>query len=49
MDTHPPITNPMSMFPKYSGSRSSWGVAKVPTVIVEVEARGHRPPPSQLA
>jgi len=35
--THPPITNPMSMFPKFSGSRSSWGVAKVPTVIVEIE------------
>ena len=35
--THPPITNPMSRYPKYSGSRSTWGVAKVPTVIVEVE------------
>ena len=35
--THPPITNPMSRYPKYSGSRSSWGVAKVPTVIVEIE------------
>ena len=35
--THPPITNPMSRYPKYSGSRSSWGVARVPTVIVEVE------------
>jgi len=35
--THPPITNPMSRYPKYSGSRSSWGVANVPTVIVEVE------------
>ena len=35
--THPPITNPMSRYPKYSGSRSSWGVARVPTVIVEIE------------
>lgn len=35
--THPPITNPMSRYPKYSGSRSSWGVAKVPSVIVEIE------------
>ena len=35
--THPPITNPMSRYPQYSGSRGSWGVAKVPTVIVEVE------------
>lgn len=35
--THPPITNPMSRYPKYSGSRGSWGVAKVPTVIVEIE------------
>ncbi len=35
--THPPITNPMSRYPKYSGSRSSWGVAKVPTVLVEIE------------
>jgi L-rhamnonate dehydratase len=35
--THPPITNPMSRFPKYSGSRGSWGVARVPTVIVEIE------------
>lgn len=42
VDTHPPITNPMSMFPKYSGSRSSWGVAKVPTVIVEVEDEAGR-------
>lgn len=37
VSTHPPITNPMSRFPKYSGSRSSWGVAAVPSVIVEVE------------
>ncbi|HUQ34746.1 MAG TPA: L-rhamnonate dehydratase [Aestuariivirga sp.] len=36
-DTHPPITNPMSRFPKYSGSRKSWGVANVPSVIVEIE------------
>jgi L-rhamnonate dehydratase len=36
-DTHPPITNPMSRFPEYHGSRKSWGVAKVPTVIVEIE------------
>jgi len=35
--THPPITNPMSRYPIYSGSRSSWGVAKVPSVIVEIE------------
>ncbi len=35
--SHPPITNPMSRFPKYSGSRKSWGVANIPTVIVEVE------------
>ena len=35
--THPPITNPMSRYPQYSGSRGSWGVAKLPTVIVEVE------------
>jgi L-rhamnonate dehydratase len=35
--THPPITNPMSRFPRFSGSRSTWGVAAVPTVIVEVE------------
>ena len=35
--THPPITNPMSRFPKYSGSRKSWGVANVPSVVVEVE------------
>ncbi len=35
--THPPITNPMSRYPKYSGPRSSWGVARVPTVIVEIE------------
>jgi L-rhamnonate dehydratase len=35
--THPPITNPMSRYPKFSGSRSSWGVAHVPTVIVEIE------------
>lgn len=35
--THPPITNPMSRYPKFSGSRSSWGVAKVPSVIVEIE------------
>ena len=35
--THPPITNPMSVYPKYSGSRASWGVAKVPSVIVEIE------------
>lgn len=35
--THPPIANPMSIFPKFSGSRQSWGVANVPSVIVEVE------------
>ena len=35
--THPPITNPMSRYPRYAGSRSSWGVAKVPSVIVEIE------------
>ena len=34
---HPPITNPMSPFPKYSESRSSWGVANVPSVLVEIE------------
>ena len=38
--THPPITNPMSRYPKYSGSRSSWGVANVPSVIVEIEDDG---------
>lgn len=35
--THPPIANPMSVFPRFSGSRRSWGVANVPTVIVEIE------------
>lgn len=35
--THPPVANPMSRFPRYSGSRKSWGVANVPSVIVEVE------------
>ena len=35
--THPPLTNPMSRYPKFSGSRSSWGLARVPTVIVEIE------------
>ncbi len=35
--THPPIANPMSIFPEYAGSRQSWGVAKVPSVIVEIE------------
>ena len=35
--THPPITNPMSRFGKYAGSRKSWGVANVPSVLVEVE------------
>ena len=40
--THPPITNPMSRYPKYSASRSSWGVARVPSVIVEIEdEQGH--------
>jgi len=34
---HPLIANPMTRFPKYSESRGSWGVAKVPTVVVEVE------------
>ena len=34
---HPPIANPMTRFPRYSGSRASWGVARVPTVVVEVE------------
>ena len=35
--THPPIANPMTRYPKYSGSRSAWGVANVPSVIVEIE------------
>ena len=35
--SHPPIATPMSPFPKYSRSRKSWGVANVPTVVVEVE------------
>lgn len=35
--THPPIANPMSIYPEYSGSRQSWGVANVPSVIVEIE------------
>ena len=35
--SHPPIANPMSRFPKYSGPRSSWGVASVGSVIVEIE------------
>ena len=35
--THPPITNPMSRYPRYAGARSSWGVANVPSVVVEVE------------
>lgn len=35
--THPPIANPMSGFPKFSGSRKSWGVANIPSVIVEIE------------
>jgi len=34
---HPPIANPMSRFHKYSESRASWGVAKVPSVVVEIE------------
>ena len=34
---HPPIANPMTRFPRYSESRASWGVARVPTVIVEIE------------
>ena len=34
---HAPIANPMTRFPRYAGSRASWGVARVPTVIVEVE------------
>jgi hypothetical protein len=33
----PPIANPMSRFPEYAGSQKFWGVAKIPTVIVEVE------------
>ena len=32
-----PAANPMTRFPKYAESRASWGVAKVPTVVVEVE------------
>ena len=36
-NTHPPITNPMARFPKYSGSRKSWGVANVPSIVVEIE------------
>ncbi len=35
--SHPPIATPMSPFPKYAGSRNSWGLANVPTVVVEVE------------
>ena len=35
--THPPIANPMSIFPRYSGSRKSWGVANIASVIVEIE------------
>ena len=35
--THPPIANPMTPFPRYAGSRGSWGVANVPSVIVEIE------------
>ena len=35
--THPPIANPMSGYPKYAGSRQSWGVSAVPSVIVEIE------------
>lgn len=35
--THPPIANPMSDFPRFSGSRKSWGVANLPSVIVEIE------------
>ena len=27
----------MTRFPRYAASRGSWGVAKVPTVVVEVE------------
>lgn len=34
--SHPPIANPMSMYPAFSGSRQSWGVANVPSVIVEI-------------
>ena len=34
---HPPIANPMTRFPRYNESRGSWGVARVPSVIVEVE------------
>ena len=38
---HPPITNPMAPYPKYSESRSSWGVANVPSVLVEVSCQDH--------
>lgn len=34
---HAPIANPMSKFPQYRGSRASWGVAAVATVVVEIE------------
>jgi L-rhamnonate dehydratase len=40
--THPPIANPMSEFPRFSGSRKSWGVASIPSVIVEIEDRDGR-------
>ena len=42
VSTHPPITNPMSRYPNYAGSRSSWGLANVPTVIVEIEDEAGR-------
>jgi L-rhamnonate dehydratase len=35
--SHPPIANPMSIYPEYAKSRQSWGVANVPSVIVEIE------------
>ena len=36
---HPtPIANPMSSYPQYAGTRKSWGINALGTLIVEVEA-----------
>ena len=33
-----PIANPMSVHPKYSGARTSWGINALGSCVVEVEA-----------
>ncbi len=36
---HPtPISNPMSVYPRYQGYRKSWGINALGSVIAEVEA-----------